>query len=203
MQWNPGECKQLRANIRRQISGSLSTDTCAVVFDLIENLPKDGVILDLNHSTGLSTVVLAKALIGWQKEDAYIIAIDPHISKPGADNPYVEGTLGSFLKNLRLFDVSHCVVPIVANITTITQIFNKKNADFVVVQIPDNSVGVRASLEKAVHIAQFSIRKGGIIVVLCPTDTVRIDFEKVTDEMFKESYKSLVMEDFVRAYRFE
>jgi hypothetical protein len=153
-------------DVLRMVPGTLPADACRVVYNLIEqDLPRDGVILDLNCGQGRSTVLAARALQMTDKEEAMILSVDSHVINPLADRPHETGSLLPFLTHLRLFKVISRVMPLVYGVSAVTKLLNKKSANLVLIQLPMFHGDANAALREAIDAAQFSIRTGGKIVV--------------------------------------
>ena len=177
--------KTIIADVTRNVPGSLSTEACRVLYNLVEEgLPKDGVILDLNCGHGRSTVIAAKALT--DKPDAQILAVDTHITDPNSNTPHKDGSLLPFLQYLRMFKVSARVFPLVAPTSTVSRLLNKKCANMVIVQLGAHN------LLPLVRDAQFAIRKGGKIIIF--SDLVMDDLFPVAD------YKKTTNADGIQAW---
>ena len=181
-------------DVRRNVPGALSDDACRILYNLIEHdLPKDGVILDLNCGEGRSTIVAARALNMTDKPEAQILALDTHITDPRSGTPHEDGTLMPFLRYLRMFKVMARVFPLVAPPSAVSRLLNKKCANIVLVQNPSSAV---------IAEAQFAIRKGGHIVVFVawpefPLDQFfpETDYKKTTNYGSVQVWTSLGAKD--------
>lgn len=187
-------------NILRHVPGTLSAASCLTLCKLVKGVAKDSLILDLSPGEGRSTVVLGTAVEWYDKAEAAIVAVDSHITNPASDRPFEEGTLMRMLTHLRTFRVLKRVIPLVKGPGAVSLLLNKKSVNLAVVQVPTAHVDFRQALETGIGEAQFAIRKGGKIVVICSNDVNRGDFEKVTDTLFAADFKLSASHDFLRVF---
>lgn len=187
-------------NILRHVPGTLSAASCQILYKLVKSVPKDGLILDLSPGEGRSTVVMGAALEFYEKEDAAVVAVDSHITNPASDRPFEEGTLMRMLTHLRTFRVLKRVIPLVKGPQAVSLLLNKRAVALAVVQVPTAHVDFRQALETGIGEAQFAIRKGGKIVVVCSNDVNRDVFVKVTDKLFAADFKLSASHDYLRVF---
>lgn len=157
-----------------RISGTLSMDVCNVLAQHAVSVPADGMILDLNCGEGRSTVAMALALQRMSRT-ATVLAVDTHIRHILSENPYKEGTILELLEALRYFQVGEHVVPIVASTDKLRSFINKRSANMIVVQSPSTLTTAfnEDALAQSLEIAQYAIRRGGMVFVACPNPVYR------------------------------
>jgi hypothetical protein len=191
-------------SIKRMVSGKLSTDTCKLLTDLVADLPDAGVALDLYCGEGLSTVVLAHSMDYYGKSQATVIAVDTHVTNPISDTPHEDGSVMKHLKNLRSQRVLHRVTPIVASVSLVARLPNKRSVNLVVVQVPANSATMMDSLLPEVQLGQEVIRNGGKIVVCCPNPALQRDFGESVGRCFlSKDFKLVIDQPDVKVYECE
>lgn len=188
--------------ILSKVPGSISRETCEVLTERAAAVPDDGLILDLCPGAGRSTVVLSTSLETEENTSAKVLAVDTHITNPLSSTPQEDGTLGQFFHNLRQFRVLHRVTPIVDSIGVIPQIFNKRSANLVVVQCPLAILNVDDTMHLAIEVAQFSVRKNGKIIVICPGSVDFSDFSRFVSSRFTEGFDLVSKTDQVLVYEF-
>lgn len=156
------------SDILRNVRGNLSEDQCNLLARLVEDLSPGETILDLYPGEGKSTVVLSSAL-GTKRGKIY--SIDTHILNPRSDRGVEEGSLKTFLANLRTFRAGASVIPIIASVDAVSGLLNKKSVNLVVVQIPTEHIDAGGLLRACIQTGQYTLRKGGKIAVLMPPGT--------------------------------
>ena len=181
--------RTLLDTILSKVSGNLSRSVCDELTARAAQVPDDGLILDLCPGAGRSTVVLAASLEAEENGSAKVLAVDTHVTNPLSSTPQEEGTLCAFLQNLRAFRLLHRVTPIIDSIGIVPQIFNKRSANLVVVQVPNTTFNIEDSLAQAVEVAQFAVRKNGKIVVVCPAGIAPENFRRFVASRFTEGFE--------------
>lgn len=174
------------------IAGTLTSTVCEQLYQAALKVPNKGAILDLNCGLGRSTVVLAKALS--QQREGLVIAVDGHITQPRSQTPYQDGTTMKFLINLRKFQVTHRVVPLVCPVGIAANIVGKRCANLVVVQSPQTSEGQYSedAMHEALGIAKSALRKGGQIAVCCPNPLFADAVTNLVDMHFAKGFTKVV-----------
>lgn len=189
------------ADVVRNVQGNIGLDACRILFNMVDDIPKDGVILDICSGYGRSTIVMAKALETWGKTEASIISVDSHITDPLSERAYEKGSLLPFLAHLRRFKVMSRVSPLLIGAHAISKILNKKSANLVVVQTPVVHSNFEAVLSLGIQQAQFAIRKDGRITVVCNNEADLASFERITDQLFDpKDFEFKTNTPFLRGY---
>lgn len=154
-----------------RVGGTLSLRSCEVIASVASSVPDDGVILDLNCGEGRSTLSMALALDSVGADSVSILAVDTHIINPLSQTPHEDGTVLKLLKNLRVYQALHRVVPMVMPISGVTKVLYKKCANAVVFQAPIADLTV---VTQGLETAAFALRAKGSIVVCLPNPAKNI-----------------------------
>lgn len=162
------------------VGGRLIAEDCLFLTDLAKDIKSDGVIMDINCGSGLSTLFLG---FGAKECGGRVIAIDPQIR--GQEITYTK-----FYKALTRYGVTPFVTPIVAAQDAVLRLFAKRSADLVVAQCINDDLR-REELEEVVDVATHSIRRKGTVVIFCPNDTCRELFDKVLDTKMQEGFNEI------------
>lgn len=181
--------RTLLDTILSKVPGNLSRLACGELTARAAQVPDDGLILDLCPGAGRSTVVLAASLEAEENGSAKVLAVDTHVTNPLSSTPQEEGTLCAFLHNLRTFRLLHRVTPIIDSIGVVPQIFNKRSANLVIVQVPNTTFNTEDTLAQAIEVAQFAVRKNGKIVVVCPFGISEDSFRRFVESRFTEGFE--------------
>lgn len=141
-------------SIVRQVEGNLTYEDCATLWEIVEELPSEAIILDINAGGGRSTVLLSKALQG---SPATILSL--------TDNKSFNG----HTHHRSSFGCGSEVVPILAGIDHLKPVLNKRSANLIVLQLPPHNDDNLSTIERLAPFLSATVRSGGSIVVICPT----------------------------------
>lgn len=174
-----------------RVSGNISQSVCEILAQLTENVPDNGVILDLNCGKGRSTLSMSMALSERGNQDISILAVDSHVTNPLA--PLQDGTILKFLDNLVVYNSMRRVVPMIMPAPKVLEVLNRKCANLVVVQSHGSDM---TTLNQYIDVAKFALRAKGTIAVCLPTPVDSLNFPDTTFKMTYRSKELLVYESF-------
>lgn len=194
--------RTLLDTILSKVPGNISRDVCNELTRRVASVPDDGLILDLCPGAGRSTVILAAALEAEENGSAKVLSVDTHVTNPLSTAFQEDGTLFAFFRHLRFFHLLHRVTPIIDSIGIVTQIFNKRSANLVIVQVPNTALNIEDSLTQAIEVAQFAVRKNGKIVVVCPCGIAYENFVRFVASRFTEGFELLEGCNEVQTYEY-
>lgn len=184
------------------VQGPLSAEGCALLYRYAQDVPDDGIILDLNCGHGRSSISLGLGLTEAKKDGTSIVSWDPHITDSADLNATKDGTLTAFIRNLRLFNVHHKVIPVIQSIRTVSNLLSKKSAHLVIAQIATNRVSFADSMVSVVEIAQHAVRKNGKIVLVCHNRADETVFNELGGSLFGEDFMLVDQTGLIRVYQY-
>lgn len=167
----------LQSSFYNRVGGVIGPDACEQLALQVNNVPKDGVILDLECGEGRSTLSMAFAL-NEDHGNVKIIAVDTHVTDLRSSTPYEDGTIMKFLKHLQHYKVMSRVIPMLMPTSSVLQVLNKRCANLVVVNHRDNIVSTYCNLAIALN----AIRRNGRIAVCYPSRNNELE-QKITSYM--------------------
>lgn len=187
--------------LMNHVQGPLGAEVCQILHRYARDVPEDGTILDLNCGYGRSSISLALGLVEGNKDSVSIVSWDPHlVSSDEIDAK--DGTLTAFVRNLRLFNVQHKVIPVIHSVRTIPSVLCKKSAHLVVAQVDTKRLSFSDSLGSVSDIAQHLVRKNGKIILVCHNPADEETFRAMSEAVFGKDYK--LVQDFglVRVFEY-
>lgn len=106
---------RLWPRVQLLVPGWLTTADARLLYALAHHGPAHGAIVEIGSAWGKSTIMLAQGSKDRHREKVY--AIDPHTGDPWflSDGGITRhDSLGEFVKNIQLFDLTAQVIPVVA-----------------------------------------------------------------------------------------
>lgn len=148
-------------DITRNVRGTLSQESCALLQSLAQGLPENGAVLDVYPGDGLSTVSMVLGLAE-DRNGVRIYALDPALPT-------------GLLSSLKMFQCREVVTPIMGYPEVAVALMNKRSMNLVVVQSPAEHVDPRSALVESITTAKYTVRKNGRVVISIP-ETVPVDW---------------------------
>jgi hypothetical protein len=174
-------------HIIQTVNGTLSSSVCKRLVVLAQEVPDDGVILDLYCGEGRSTVVMATAL-AVHAGNVKIVALDTHITDPLSMTPYEDGTMARFYAHLRRFNITNRVIPLTTVAENIPYLLNRRSINLVVIQAPACAFVVEDAFETCIEVAQYVVRKLGRIVLIRPAHIETNVFRGFISDRFNRDF---------------
>jgi hypothetical protein len=177
--------------ILSKVGGSITRVGLQELVLRANEVPEVGLVLDLSPGEGRSSIAIATALEECDNNSAKVISVDTHVTNPLSKTAQEEGTLALFFRHAREFRVLHRITTIVDSIGVIPQIFNKRSANLVVVQVSALTLNIEDGLDLAIKVAQFAVRRSGRIIIIAPPQADPSGFSRFVASRFTEGFKAL------------
>lgn len=176
-------------DIISQVQGTLTLSACEHIYHHTKDVPDKGVILDLCCGVGRSTVLLGMGLGDNGIAQPRIISVDTHVTNPLSTAPYSEGTLMSFLHNVRHWNLQDVVCPVISPPDAVHTLVNKRSINMAVVQSPvtQQHEFCGDALVDNLQLALHCMRQKGHIVVCCSNSSAVEEFNTLVDRTIARS----------------
>lgn len=188
-------------HLMNHVQGQLSAEVCGLLHRYAGEVPEDGTILDLNCGYGRSSISLALGLIEHGKENINIVSWDPHLVQSD-ELDAKDGTLTAFVRNLRLFNVQHKVIPVIHSVRSVPSVLSKHSAHLVVAQVDTKRLSFTDSLGSITNIAQHLVRKNGTIILVCHNPADQEAFSEMSQALFGKDFKLVEDTGLVRVLQY-